>query len=189
MNNPNNLAEHFEQYILKCRPGDWEHAKRVVFWIKELAGKLNDLDVLIMAGYIHDIGWSELVPGGLKLSREELLKLQPQADKQTEVLVKDALSGFSLSSKDLSTILRLIKATETYEATQEDEMILVDADNLSKTFPDHIKEKYVKSDWLSICDLFEEKLPQRIKTEMGKRLFPKKLAELRKTLEKELSLG
>ena len=189
MNNLNNLTEHFELYILRCRPGDWEHAKRVVFWIKELAGKRNDLDLLIMAGYIHDIGWSGLVPSGLKLSREELLKLQPQADKQTDILVRDALSDFSLPKEDLSTILRLIKATETYEATQEDEMILVDADNLSKTSPDHIKEKYAKSNWLSICDLFEEKLPQRVKTEVGKRLFPKKLAELRKTLETELSLG
>jgi len=159
------------------------------FWIKELAGKRNDLDLLVMAGYIHDIGWSELVPDELKLSREELLKLQPQADKQTDILVKNALSDLSLPDEDLGIILRLIKATETYEATQEDEMILVDADNLSKTSPDHIKEKYAKSDWLSICDLFEEKLPQRIKTEIGKRLFPKKLAELRKTLEKELSLG
>jgi len=189
MNNQNDLTEHFGPYILKCRPGDWEHAKRVVFWIKELAGKRNDLDLLIMAGYIHDIGWSGLVPGGLKLSREALLKLQPQADKQTDILVKDALSYFSLSEEDLGTILRLIKATETYEATQEDEMILVDADNLSKTSPDHVKEKYAKSDWLSICDLFEEKLPQRIKTEMGKKLFPKKLFELRQALEAELTLS
>lgn len=189
MNNSNNLIEHFEPYILKCRPGDWEHAKRVVFWIKELAGKRNDLELLIITGYIHDIGWTGLVPSGLKLSREELLKLQPQADKQTDILVRDALSNFTLSKEDLDTILRLIKATETYEATQEDEMILVDADNLSKTSPDHIKEKYAKSDWLSICDLFEEKFPQRIKTEMGKRLFPKRLAELRNALEIELSMG
>ena len=67
-------------------------------------------------------------------------------------------------------------------------MILVDADNLSKTSPEHVKEKYVKSDWLSICDLYEEKLPQRIKTEKGKKLFLVKLAELRKKLEKELEL-
>lgn len=182
----NNLTKNIEPYILKCRPGDWEHAKRVVFWIKELAGERDDLDLLVMAGYIHDIGWSGLVPSGLKLSREELLGLQPQAYKQTDILVRDALSSFHLSEADLGTILRLIKATETYEAVQEDEMILVDADNLSKTSPDHVKEKYAKSDWLNICDLFEEKLPQRIKTKQGKKLFPAKLIELRKSLELDL---
>jgi HD superfamily phosphodiesterase len=187
MNNSNNLIAHFEPYILKCRPGDWEHAKRVVSWIEKMAGERNDLKLLIMAGYIHDIGWSGLVPKGLKLSREELLLLQPQADKQTDTLVMEALVDFSLSETDLKTILRLIKATETYEAFEEDEMILVDADNLSKTSPEHVKEKYAKSDWLSICDLFEEKFPQRIKTQKGKLLFPKKLEELRKILESELA--
>ena len=52
-----NLPSHFEVYISKCRPGDWEHAKRVVSWIKELGGDRDDLDLLVVAGYIHDIGW------------------------------------------------------------------------------------------------------------------------------------
>jgi predicted metal-dependent HD superfamily phosphohydrolase len=182
-----NLSSHFETYISKCRPGDWEHAKRVVSWIKELGGDRDDLDLLVVAGYIHDIGWSGLVPNNEKLSREELLKIQPQADKQTETLAKSALASLLLSDDEFNKVLRLIKATETYEANQEDEMILVDADNLSKTSPDHVREKYVKSDWLNICSLFEEKLPQRIKTEKGKQLFPIRLAELRKSLEAELN--
>jgi len=186
MNNIQNLASHFEPYIVKCRTGDWEHAKRVVAWIKELGKDRNDLELLIIAGYIHDIGWSGLVPKGKKLTRKELLKLQPRADKQTETLVKEALIIFSLTKSKLNNVLRLIRATETFKANQEDEMILVDADNLSKTSPDHIKEKYAKSDWLNICDLFEKKLPQRIKTEKGRQLFPLKLRELRKALELEL---
>jgi hypothetical protein len=91
-----------------------------------------------------------------------------------------------LDQKDIDKILRLIKATETYEAKASDEEILVDADNLSKTDPDHVREKYLKSDWLKMCDTFEEKLPQRIKTEIGKELFPKKLKELRLKLQEEL---
>lgn len=63
-----NLTQIFEPYILKCRPGDWGLCKKSsVFWVKELAGKRKDLDLLIMAGYIHDIGWSGLIPDGLKL--------------------------------------------------------------------------------------------------------------------------
>ncbi|MBI4973198.1 hypothetical protein HZC27_01165 [Candidatus Roizmanbacteria bacterium] len=185
MKNLIDLQVHFEPHILKCRAGDWEHAKRVVSWIKELAGDRVDINLLIIAGYIHDIGWSGLVPKDKKLTRTELLKLQPQADKQTNTLVKKVLSDFSFTEDEMNKILRLIKATETYDASQEDEMILVDSDNLSKTSPEHVKEKYIKSDWLSICDLFEEKLPQRIKTEKGKQLFPVKLAELRKYLESE----
>ena len=115
-----NLQSHFEPHILKCRTGDWEHAKRVVSWIKELAGNREDLNLLVIAGYIHDIGWSGLVPQGRKLSRDELLKFQPRADKQTNTLVKSVLSGFSLTQSEINKILRLIKATETYEATQED---------------------------------------------------------------------
>lgn len=188
MNTTTKYIKQFRPFILNCRPGDWEHAKRVVFWVKKLANKRNDLNLLIIAGYIHDIGWNGLVPNGLKLSREELLKLQPQADKQTDLLVNNALHGLSIEKKDINTILRLIKATESYIAVKEDEMILVDADNLSKTAPDHVKEKYTKPEWLNICSLFEEKLPDRIKTDLGKKLFPKKLAKLRKELEKELSL-
>ena len=172
------LIEHFKPYILKCRPGDWEHAKRVVSWIKNLASKRDDLYLLMIAGYIHDIGWSNLVKDESKLTREDLLKLQPQADKHTDALVKLALADLCLSDDDLNKVLRLIRSTETYNATQDDEMIMVDADNLSKTSPEHVKEKYVKSDWLNICKLFEEKFPQRIKTELGKQLFPKKLEKL-----------
>lgn len=179
---PENLEAHFLPYILKCRPGDWEHAKRVVAWIKDLADDRADLQLLTIAGYIHDIGWTGLVADGQKLSREELLQLQPQADKQTNTLVRKALASLSLTSGELATVLRLIKATETYKANQEDEMILVDADNLSKTSPDHIKEKYKKTGWLSMCELFEEKFPQRIKTKKGQALFPEKLKELRRLL-------
>ena len=186
---PDDLESHFSRYILKCRPGDWEHARRVVYWIIYLAGNRIDLNLLIIAGYIHDIGWTGLIPNGQKLSRVELLKLQPQADKQTETLTREALASFSLTNEELDTILRLIKATETYNAKQDDEEILVDADNLSKTSPDHIKEKYAKSDWLSICDLFEEKLPQIIKTQKDKLLFPRKLKQLRKALESDSGKG
>ncbi len=187
MRKATNLETYFEPYISICRPGDWEHAKRVVAWIKQLASDREDLDLLIIAGYIHDIGWSGLAPKTKRLTRDELLKLQPQADKQTDKLVKKALASWALTDGELNKILRLIKATETYEAKQEDEMILVDADNLSKTSPDHIKEKYARSDWLSLCELFEEKLPQRIKTTKGKQLFPAKLKQLRNQLEMELA--
>jgi hypothetical protein len=180
-----NLEDHFEPYILKCRPGDWEHAKRVVGWIQKLGEDHPNYDLLIIAGYIHDIGWSGLVPKNKKLSRDALLKIQPDADKQTETLVREATMFLNLTIAELDTVLRLIKATETYISTQPDEEIMVDSDNLSKTDPNHIKEKYAPSDWMSICDLFEEKLPQRIKTEKGKKLFVPLLKKLRVKLQSD----
>ena len=60
---------------------------------------------------------------------------------------------------------------------------MVDSDNLSKTDPNHIKEKYAPSDWMSICDIFEEKLPHRIKTQEGKKLFVPLLKKLRTQLQ------
>lgn len=180
-----NLEKHFAPYILKCRSGDWEHAKRVVKWIQKLGEDHPNYDLLIVAGYIHDIGWSGLVPKDNKLSRDELLKIQPDADKQTETLVKEATGFLNLTETELDTVLRLIKATETYVSTQPDEEIMVDSDNLSKTDPNHIKEKYAPTDWMSICDLFEEKLPQRIKTREGKKLFVPLLKELRTQLQQE----
>lgn len=181
--NQNILEKHFEPYILKCRPGDWEHAKRVVKWIQKLGENHPNYELLIIAGYIHDIGWSGLVPQDKKLSRDELLKIQPEADKQTEVLAKEAIGFLNLTTTELDTVLRLIKATETYISTQPDEIIMVDSDNLSKTDPNHIKEKYAPSDWMRICDLFEENLPHRIKTTEGKKLFVPLLKDLRTQLQ------
>lgn len=173
-------------YILECRLGDWEHAKRVVGWVKKLGKNRKDLILLVVAAYLHDIGWFGLVNSNRKLTRKKLLNIQPKADAQTNFLVRKVLGEFNLIDIEIKKILRLIKSTETYNATQEDEMILVDADNLSKTATAHVKEKYAKSDWLAICDLFEEKLPERIKTKMGKKLFSAKLRKLREDLIKEL---
>ena len=46
-----------EPHLLRCRPGDWEHTLRVVRWVKRLGKGREDLPLLIMAGYLHDIGW------------------------------------------------------------------------------------------------------------------------------------
>lgn len=181
------IDHHFKSYISQCRPGDWEHAKRVVEWVKYLGEERDDLELLKTAGYLHDIGWYKLVPSGRKLSKEGLLELQEKANIQTETLVGEILETLFFNKSEISKILRLIKATESYEATNDDEKILVDADSLSKTNPDHVKEKYLPGEWLNMCSLFEEKLPQRISTKKGQAIFPKKLTELRTALENELN--
>ena len=64
------FVELVKPLMLRCRAGDWEHAKRVVGWIKELAGSRDNLYLLIVAGYIHDLGWKDVTDGKL-LSKEK----------------------------------------------------------------------------------------------------------------------
>lgn len=183
------LESHFEPFIARCRLGDWEHAKRVVGWIERLGADHPKFNLMVMAGYVHDIGWSGLVPENRKLTRDELLRLQPRADKQTSCLVKEATKGLGLADEDMETVLRLVRATESYVATRDDEVIMVDADSLSKTAPEHITQKYEPSDWLGMCSLFEERLPPMVTTELGKKLLGPLLVELRCSLVEELEAG
>jgi len=173
--------------ILRCRPGDWNHAKRVVKWVKILGEERDDLYLLVTAGYIHDIGWQDLVDPNKKLSKEKLKSLQKRAGERTEKLTTPLLQQLRIGKNDIFKILRLVRATESYTAKQDDEEILVDADNLSKTEIDHFQDKYLKSEWLTVYDWFAEVLPDRIKTKRGKELFEPRLEQLKVKLKHLLS--
>ena len=52
-----------KKYLTDSRVGDWEHTLRVVKWLKYLIEhEGGDPDVLIPAAYLHDIGWSVILP-------------------------------------------------------------------------------------------------------------------------------
>ena len=51
------LKEVIKPYLESGRAGDWEHAVRVVKWVKEIGQNRADIYLLITAAYIHDIGW------------------------------------------------------------------------------------------------------------------------------------
>jgi HD superfamily phosphodiesterase len=72
--NEQKLHEIAKPYFETARAGDWEHAMRVVKWLKELGAGRDDLDLLITAATIHDIGWSGVAPKG-KIDLDEMLKL------------------------------------------------------------------------------------------------------------------
>jgi len=173
-----------EKEIIQCRPGDWEHAKRVVKWVQILGEGIDDLELIIKAAYIHDIGWRNVVPIDQgKLSKVQLLTHEPLANRNTQPFVTQFLRSTGHNKGEIQTILSLIEAADAHKASSDFEAIIVDADSLSKTEIDHLKEKYEPSAWIELVEMWEEEFPKRFVSEKGKALYPQLLVDLRATVE------
>lgn len=176
-----------EKEISRCRPGDWNHAIRVVGWVKELGKDRKDLPLLISAAYIHDIGWRDVLTSGEQITFDELLKFEKWANDNSEKFVSDFLKSLGYLPDDIETVNRLIRAADEHASNTGDEAVIVDADNLSKLTIDHLKEKYQPSEWLRMHGVFSEMFPERIKTEIGKSRFPSLLNDLKISIDKEFA--
>jgi len=173
--------EIIKPYLEKCRAGDWNHSLRVVSWVKELGNGRKDIDLLIIAAYIHDIGWFGVMQKGV-IDFDEMLKFEAKANKNTPKYVKQVSKKLVLNKENISTIIRLIKAADRHLSEKEDEEIIVDADNLSKLCVEHLKEKYKPESYVKVIASWEREFSTRIKTEMGKVKYPVLLNKLRKDL-------
>lgn len=172
------FANQVQPLLLRCRPGDYEHALRVVKWVEELAVDHPHKGRFIKAAYVHDLGWYNVVVSGEKLTKDELKRLEPKANEQSETIIADFLKHLGESKNEIDKILQLVKAADLHESGDPDEAIIVDADNLSKLTIDHVAEKYQKRDWLKMLTLWQDEFPKRIQTEKGKALYPKLLHQL-----------
>ncbi|MDP2673012.1 MAG: HD domain-containing protein [Nanoarchaeota archaeon] len=177
--NEKKYKKEAKKEIIKCRLGDWNHALRVVFWIKKLGIGRRDLNELIISGYIHDIGWKEVYKKN-KLSFSDLKFYEIQANKNSLIFTRKFLSKFNFKETKIKKILRLIKSADNHEGILEDEKIIVDADNLSKLSIIHLKEKYRKEDWIKMIEFWKKEFPKRIKTKKGKSLYPILIKKLEK---------
>lgn len=187
--NEDSFIKLVKPYIDLCRPGDWKHCQRVVKWVKELASETSDLALLIRAGYIHDIGWYKIISKDKKITKEELKKFEPQANNQSEGLIRKVLRADEhLTEEDVLAIIRLVKACDSHESSNSDEEIIVDADNLSKLDINHLKEKYLPSEWLKMYELWEETFSDRIKTEKGLEIYPELMEKLMMDIQKQMLL-
>ncbi len=175
--NEEKLKEIAKPYFATARAGDWEHALRVVKWVKELGNSREDLNLLITAAYIHDIGWSGIAPKG-KIDFEEMIKLEPKANANSTKLISEVLIKLQFGDSEIQTVNRFVVAADKHRSSQEDEAILVDADNLSKLCLEHLQEKYQPESFSKLINLWKTELTDRIKTQKGKELFPKLLSEL-----------
>jgi HD superfamily phosphodiesterase len=182
----NQIKQEAEKHLLLCRPGDWNHALRVVYWIKKLGENRKDILLIITAGYIHDIGWEGLITKE-KITLDELLKLEDLANANSEPFAIKFLKGLDFSSENIHIINRLIQAADKHQSSQEDEAIIVDADSLSKLTIDHLREKFEKSEWMKMHDLWAGKFLERVKTEKAKSLYPDLLKKLKASIDEELN--
>lgn len=178
----NKLIEVAKPYFDTAREGDWEHALRVVKWVKELGKDREDLNLIITAAYIHDIGWSGIAPKG-KINFDEMLKLEPLANENSSKLIKEVLGRLDFSEEDTETIIRLVEAADDHRSSRDDEEIIVDADNLSKLCKEHMEQKYQPESYKGVIDTFEKEFPNRMKTEVGISLFPTLLSKLKVDLK------
>ncbi len=177
-----NFDEHsFKQnaktQILRCRAGDWEHAKRVVYWIKILGEGKEDLHLHIAAGFIHDIGWRDVLAKG-NISFDTLLQYEPQANNNSKTFASEFLIENGFSDDEIRNVLKLIEAADRHKALSDDEKVIVDADMLSKLNIDHIKEKYTKSEWQKMYEYFKKKSNERLETNKAKELAPELISKL-----------
>lgn len=141
-------------YFENGRAGDWEHACRVVSWIRELGKGRKDLFTLIIAGYLHDSGWSGIAPKGT-ITMDTLDLLENKANANTEPVVREILSKLKISEEITMTVLRLVAAADRHRSNSEDEAIVVDSDQLSKLCPEHITEKFKPESYKSALEMFE----------------------------------
>lgn len=173
------LAKTTKMCLKIARAGDWEHALRVVKFVKKLGKGRADLYLLITAAYLHDIGWSGVAQRN-KQDLKTTLKLEKKANKNSFKLVTKILKKLKFTLSEIKTINRLVASADQHRSFTEDEMILVDADNLSKLCFEHLSQKYQVSSFIKLLNLWETELPKRIKTKVGKELYPKLLGKLKK---------
>ena len=171
------LKEIVKPYFATARAGDWEHALRVVRWVKELGNGRNDLDLLVTAAYIHDSGWSGIAPKR-KIDLDEMIKLEPKANENSSKLMSEVLTKLQFADSQIETVNRFVAAADKHQSEQEDEAIIVDADNLSKLCYEHLQEKYQPKSFPKLVNLWKAELASRIRTQKGKEFFPKLLSEL-----------
>ena len=162
----------------RARPGDWNHAKRVAEWVKKIGKDREHLPLLITAAYIHDIGWRDVLPSGKKITFDELLAFEPQANENSDPYAREFLKSQDFSDEEISTVISFIKAADAHESHTDDEAVIVDADNLSKLNIDHLKEKYQPTEWTKMYEMWLEEFPSRINTEYARSLLPSLFKEL-----------
>lgn len=179
--NEKKLKETLKPYYDSARAGDWEHVNRVAGWTRELGENRDDIPLLIVAAYIHDIGWSGVAPKG-KLDLDHMLNLEAAANKNSPKLIEEILPKLDFNKNEIETIKRLVVAADRHQPEQEDEAIIVDADSLSKLCTEHLEEKYQPDSFQKVIVLWEAKLATRINTEKGKKLFKKLLKELKQSI-------
>lgn len=172
-------------HIERCRDGDWEHAKRVVRWVKILSEGREDQYLFIVSAYLHDIGWRDVLPPQ-KLTFDKLLEYEGVANSNSKPFITELLTSLEYIAIEIEFILKLVSAADSHKSSSDDEAIIVDSDNLSKLDINHLRDKFQPKEWMKMYKLWEKELPGRIKTKIGKEKYQELLDKLYDDIQKSI---
>ncbi|MBU0707682.1 HD domain-containing protein [Patescibacteria group bacterium] len=113
--NEDQFKTYIESHIQRYRPGDWNHAQRVVKWIKELCNNRKDLPILIIAGYLHDIGWRDVMSVE-KVNLDNMLLLEPKANANSSTFIREVLNKYGLSNENINAVMSLVNAADAHKS-------------------------------------------------------------------------
>ncbi|MFH0836025.1 MAG: HD domain-containing protein [Candidatus Micrarchaeota archaeon] len=100
-----------------------------------LEQETGDRDVLIQAAMLHDVGWSR-VPLNLQISdvKAEKLEASKLHLEYAPPIIEGILTNLGYNKSHIERVIDVVLAHKFKKPTQLDEMLLIDADNLSDAF-------------------------------------------------------
>lgn len=133
---------------------DLPHTKSVVHYVKEILNNTDtlekDKDVLIIAAYAHDWGYTKFYKQGESLTQLEYSEAKKYhmdigADKIKELLKDDVFSV--LDSEQRSRIVHLVKIHDKLDGLNDlDEIILMEADTLGGLDTDFVTPSFTREE-------------------------------------------
>ena len=131
------LIEVCREYLTDARPGDWNHTLRTVEWIKSLMEhEGGDPRILIPAAYLHDVGWSVVLPTCLKRKSVEKEVLDQYLDGHMiggAELSRKILTDLDYPEDRIERIVHLVSIHDYPEEIKDkDEVLLMEADRLDR---------------------------------------------------------
>ncbi len=199
------MTEQIEQFLRetiipdleKGRPNfDAPHTLEVVNWIKKIMQghpELNlDQDVLIIATYAHDWGYSGLFGDKKNLSSTDVISAKPRhmeiGSQKIEELLENNIFSF-LTENQKKRIIHLVAVHDKVpELKDTDELVLAEADILSGLDVENVKPTFDPESNRKFMESVARRRIPRFVTDFSKkeveRLFRARTAYYEKALDK-----
>ena len=179
------ILEKAKPLLIKAERKDFVlHTKMVVRAMEEIqAGEGGDLDILMPAAILHDVGWSE-VPKDLQLSKDKNKQYEAllQHIEKGPPLIRKILKDLHYDKEKIDKVIDIVSAHKFTDPEDKDKQLLIDADTLSDTY----KESFY-SDVEAYGSTPSENLKFRSKnkfyTNTARKIFEKHLSARRREIE------
>jgi len=161
------------------------HVKMVIRAMEEIiAGEGGNVDILIPAAILHDVGWSE-VTEKLQLTDDKKLKHEAgvQHIRRAPLIIRRILGKLNYDQNTIERVIEIVVAHKFTDPEEKEKRLLIDADTLSDTY----KESFY-SDVESYNSTSEKTYKFRSKnifyTKTAKKIFQKQLKARREEINK-----